>query len=102
MSKVVTITMLTSLFVRGEMYKEGEEVEVNEREAQELINRGVATDETKVEIQEDTTVAIEDMKKNDLVEYAASLGIDVPSKANKDEIIVLINEVLDEEDGEND
>jgi len=102
MSKLITITMLTSLFVRGEMFKEGDEVEVNEREAQELINRGVATDETEVEIQEDTTVAIEDMKKNDLVEYATELGIDVPSKANKDEIIALINEVLDEEDGEND
>ena len=97
--KLITIMILSTIFVRGEMYKEGQEVEVNEREAKELISRGVATDEADVEIEEDTTVAIEDMKKNDLVEYAASLGIDVPSKANKDKIIELIY-ALDDEEGE--
>jgi hypothetical protein len=96
---LVTITILSTIFVRGEMYKEGEEVEVNPREAKELIARGVATDEKDVEIEEDTTVAIEDMKKNDLVEYAAELGIDVPSSATKAEIIELINE-FDEDEGE--
>lgn len=98
--KLVTILILSTIFVRGEMYKVGDEVEVNEREARELINRGVATDETEVNVTEDTTVAIEDMKKNDLVEYAAELGIDVPSKATKDEIIELINALDDEEDEE--
>jgi hypothetical protein len=98
--KLVTILILSTIFVRGEMYKEGDEVEVNEREVRELINRGVATDETEVNVTEDTTVAIEDMKKNDLVEYAAELGIDVPSKATKDEIIELINALDDEEDEE--
>ena len=97
--KLVTVLILSTIFVRGQMYKEGQEVKVNEREAKELINRGVATDEVDLEIQEDTTIAIEDMKKNDLVEYAASLGIDVPSKANKDEIIELIY-ALDDEEGE--
>lgn len=97
--KLITIMILSTIFVRGKMYKEGKEVEVNKREAKELISRGVATDEADVEIEEDTTVAIEDMKKNDLVEYAASLGIDVPSKANKDEIIELIY-ALDDEEGE--
>lgn len=97
MAKLVTVMILSTIFVRGKMYKEGEEVEVNEREAKELIGRGVATDETEVNVTEDTTVAIEDMKKNDLVEYAAELGIDVPSKATKDEIIELIN-ALDDED----
>lgn len=99
MEKLVTVMILSAIFVRGQMYKEGEEVEVNPREAKELIARGVATDETDVEIEEDTTVAIEDMKKNDLVEYAAELGIDVPGSATKAEIIELINE-LDEDEGE--
>jgi len=100
MSKKVTVIMLTSLFVRGVMYAKGDEVEVNEREAQELINRGAATDEANVDVTEDTTVAIEDMKKNDLVEYATELGIDVPSSATKAEIIELINALDDEEDEE--
>jgi len=100
MGKKVTVIMLTSLYVRGVMYKEGDEVEVNEREAQELINRGVATDETSVDVTEDTTVAIEDMKKNDLVEYANELGIDVPGSATKAEIIELVNNFLAEEDEE--
>jgi len=97
--KLITIMILSTIFVRGEMYKEGQEVEVNEREAKELISRGVATDEADVEIEEDTTVAIEDMKKNDLVEYAAELGIDVPGTATKAQIIELIND-LDENEGE--
>jgi hypothetical protein len=96
---LVTITILSTIFVRGDMYKEGEEVEVNQREAKELITRGVATDEKDVEIEEDTTVAIEDMLKPDLFEYAESLGIDVPSSATKAEIIELINE-LDKDEGE--
>lgn len=98
--KLVTVLILSTIFVRGKMYKEGEEVEVNEREAKELINRGVATDEADVSVEEDTedtTVAIEDMKKNDLVEYAAELGIDVPSNATKAEIIELIKAADDEE-----
>jgi hypothetical protein len=99
MSKKVTVIMLTSLFVRGVMYSKGDEVEVNQREAQELINRGAATDEANVGVSEDTTVAIEDMKKDDLIKYATELGIDVPSKVTKDEIIELIN-ALDDEDGE--
>lgn len=97
--KLITVLILSTIFVRGKMYKEGDEVQVNEREAKELINRGVATDETDVTVEEDTTVAIEDMKKNDLVEYAAELGIDVPSSATKAEIIELIK-AADDEDGE--
>jgi hypothetical protein len=100
MSKKVTVIMLTSLFVRGVMYSKCYEVEVNEREAQELINRGAATDEANVGVSEDTTVAIEDMKKDDLVEYATELGIDVPSTATKAEIIELIKKSDDEEDEE--
>lgn len=101
--KLVTVLILSTIFVRGKMYKEGEEVEVNEREAKELINRGVATDEADVSVEEDTddtTVAIEDMKKNDLVEYAASLGIDVPGSATKAEIIEMIKAADEDEEGE--
>ncbi|MBD3843541.1 MAG: hypothetical protein IE909_17005 [Campylobacterales bacterium] len=97
--KLITVLILSTIFVRGKMYKEGDEVQVNEREAKELINRGVATDETDVTVEEDTTVAIEDMKKNELVEYAAELGIDVPGNATKAEIIELIK-AADDEDGE--
>lgn len=89
--RLVTVLILSSIFVHGKMFKEGEEVEVNEREAKELIGRGVASDETEVGIDEDKTIALEDMKKNDLVEYAAELGINVPGSATKAEIIELIN-----------
>ena len=34
---LVTITILSTIFVRGDMYKEGEEVEVNQREAKENL-----------------------------------------------------------------
>lgn len=97
--KLITVLILSTIFVRGKMYIEGDEVQVNEREAKELINRGVATDETDVTVEEDTTVAIEDMKKNELAEYAAELGIDVPGNATKAEIIELIK-AADDEDGE--
>lgn len=85
-----------SLFVRGQMLAKGEIVEVNKREAYELISRGVAehaepTIEVDVDIDDNSLVAIEDMTKNDLIEYATELGIDIPSKANKAEIIDLIN-----------
>lgn len=33
--KLVTVTILSTIFVRGEMYKVGDEVQVNEREANE-------------------------------------------------------------------
>ena len=89
--KLVTVLMLSSIFVRGEMYKEGQEVQVNEREAKELINRGVATDERDVTVEEDITVPIEKMKKDELIEYAKSQGIDVPDEATKADIITLIN-----------
>ncbi len=98
--KLVTVLILSTIFVRGVMYKEGDEVEVNVREAKELINRGVATDEAEVTVEEDTTVAIEDMLKDDLIEYAVELGIEVPSGATKKDIIELINALDDENEDE--
>lgn len=91
---LITVMILSEIFVRGKMLKKGELVEVNEREAKELINRGVATDELKKE--EDITVPIEDMKKDELIEYAESLGIEVPGNATKADIIEMIRELEEE------
>jgi len=105
MEKLIVVAILSSIFVRGEMYKKGDEVKVNKREAHELVTRGVAeyaesTVEVDVDIDDDNIIAIEDMKKNDLVEYASELGIDVPSKATKEQIIDLINALDDEDEQE--
>lgn len=102
--KLVTVLILSTIFVRGKMYKEGEEVEVNEREAKELINRGVATDEADVSVEEDiddTTVAIEDMEQEDLYKYAKPiLGNKISKKSSKEEIIAALNEADEDEEGE--
>ncbi len=95
------VKLKNDLFVRGEVVKKGEIVEVNKREAYELISRGVAeyaepTIEVDVDVDGDNMVAIEDMNKNNLVEYANELGIDVPNKATKEQIIELINAQEDE------
>ena len=98
--KLITVLILSTIFVRGKMYKEGDEVQVNEREAKELINRGVATDETDVTVEEDTTVAIEDMEQEELYKYAKPiLGNKISKKSSKKEIIAALNEA-DDEDGE--
>ena len=98
--KLITVLILSTIFVRGKMYKEGDEVQVNEREAKELINRGVATDETDVTVEEDTTVAIEDMEQEELYKYAKPiLGNKISKKSSKEEIIAALNEA-DDEDGE--
>ncbi len=91
MEKLVKVIILSSIFVRGEMLEVGSEVEVNEREAKELISRGVATDETNIAIEEDNLKPIEEMTKKELLEYAASIGIEASDKLNKQEIIDLIN-----------
>jgi hypothetical protein len=89
--KLVLITILSTIFVRGEMFKVGDEVEVNEREAKELINRGVAADEAEVEIEEDTTKPIEKMNKQELLDYAAELEVEVEEGMTKAQIIEAIN-----------
>lgn len=89
--KLVLITILSTIFVRGEMYKKGQEVEVNEREAKELINRGVAIDEAEIEIEEDTTKPIEKMNKQELLDYATELGVEVEESMTKAQIIKAIN-----------
>lgn len=97
MEKLVKVLILSSIFVRGEMFEVGSEVEVNEREAKELISRGVATDETNIAIEEDNLKTLEEMTKKELLEYAASIGIEASDKLNKQEIIDLINSDEDEE-----
>ena len=97
MEKLVKVLILSSIFVRGNMLKEGEEVEVNVREAKELISRGVATDETDILVEADNSKALEEMTKKELLEYATSIGIEVSDKLNKQEIIDLINADEDEE-----
>ena len=91
MEKRIKVTILSSIFVRGEMFKEGQEVEVNEREAKELISRGVATDETNIAIKEDNLKPIEEMTKKELVDYASSIGLEASDKLTKQELIDLIN-----------
>lgn len=91
MEKLVKVIILSSIFVRGEMFEVGTEVEVNEREAKELISRGVATDETNIAIEEDNLKPIEEMTKKELVDYANSIGIEASDKLTKQELINLIN-----------
>lgn len=91
MEKSVKVIILSSIFVRGEMFEVGSEVEVNEREAREFISRGVATDETNIAIEEDNLKPIEEMTKKELVDYASSIGLEASDKLTKQELIDLIN-----------
>ena len=91
MEKSVKVIILSSIFVRGEMFEVGSEVEVNEREAKELISRGVATDETNIAIEEDNLKPIEEMTKKELVDYASSIGLEASDKLTKQELNDLIN-----------
>ena len=91
MEKLVKVIILSSIFVRGEMFEVGSEVEVNEIEAKELISRGVATDETNIAIEEDNLKPIEEMTKKELVDYASSIGLEASDKLTKQELIDLIN-----------
>ena len=80
----------TNIFIGGKMYLKGQSAELSPADAKVLLKRGAIKQDKKLDIDITPT---EELKKNDLVEYANSLGIDVPSKANKDEIIALIHEV---------
>lgn len=98
------VKLKDDLIIRGEVVKKDQIIEVNLREHIELTARGVAEDaepttEVEIDVDEDNMTPLEDMKKNDLVEYASSLGIDVPSKATKEQIIELVN-AYDEDEQE--
>ncbi|MFY4767465.1 hypothetical protein ACOTV5_02405 [Aliarcobacter butzleri] len=96
--KLVTLLMVSSIFVRGTMFKAGEKVEVNEREAKELLARGVATDEAEVGIEEDPTIPLERMKRDELLAYAKKLGLEVLETATKAQIIEIINASNEDEE----
>jgi hypothetical protein len=109
--KSITIIILSTIFVRGKMYKEGEEVNVTEKEAKELIARGVATDEADVEITGGDTVSFNEMtleelgevnytklNKDLLVEFARACGLTIEDESKKD--IYLLLEDVDFEEAE--
>lgn len=99
---LVKVIILSAIFVRGKMFKEGEEVEVNKREAKELLSRGVATDEKEVEIKSSNfnemtlkelgEVDYEKLNKDPLIEFATACGLEISSET-KPEIYELIEEV---------
>jgi len=87
------IKVLRSTVCGGKDLVAGKIYEIEEKDANLLIALGKAI-EFKDEVieNEDTTKALEDMNKNELVAYAKELGLDVPRNATKAEIIKLINE----------
>ena len=88
--KKIKLLILSAIFVSGKMFNVDEEVEVNEREAQELLRRGVAKD---IDADEDnpTTKPLERMNKDDLIKYAVELGLEISTEMTKKDIIALIN-----------
>lgn len=101
-SDLVKVIILSAIFVRGQMLKEGDEVEVNQREAKELLNRGVATDEKEVEIKADSfnemtlvelgEVDYKKLNKDPLIEFATACGLEI-SEETKPEIYALIDDI---------
>lgn len=104
MKDSVLVLILSTIFVRGEMIEEGSQIEVNSREAKELVNRGVASLEVETDVGisedenledenlEDSTKPIEKMTKAELLAYAAELNLDVNDQMTKADLIKLINE----------
>ncbi|WP_294963835.1 hypothetical protein [Sulfurimonas sp.] len=107
--KLITIIILSTIFVRGEMCKEGDEVDVTEKEAKELIARGVATDEALLQVTSGDTVSFNEMtleelgevdytklNKDPLVEFATACGLTITDET-KDDIYSLLEDVDFEE-----
>ena len=112
MSKdLVKVMILSSIFVRGEMFKKGDVVEVNKREAAELISRGKATEDIEVDVgiegisfnemtlAELAEVNYKELNKDPLIEYATACGLEIGDE-NKKEIYALIETVDFEADEE--
>ena len=99
---LVKVIILSAIFVRGKMFKEGEEAEVNKREAKELLSRGVAIDEKKVEIKTDSfnemtlaelgEVDYKKLNKDPLIEFATACGLETTDEG-KSEIYALIENI---------
>ena len=86
----IKVKMLRSLFVRGEMLAVGEVVSLSQREAHELVARGAAKEVQDDGIDESMMVAIDEMSKQELLEYAKELELEVPKGATKERLIELI------------
>ncbi len=106
--KLVTLVLTSAIFVRGKMYKKDDKVEVNEREAKELISRGKAVDETDVEVDisfnemtldELSKVDYKTLNKEPLVEFAKACGLEITDETKK-EIVALIETDVDFESEE--
>lgn len=108
---LVKVMILSSIFVRGKMFKKGDVVEVNKREAAELISRGKATKDIEVDVgiegitfnemtlAELAEVKYKDLKRDLLIEYATACGLEIEDE-NMKEIYALIKTVDFEADEE--
>jgi len=111
--KLITIILTSAIFVRGVMcpkdkvlkIAESSDIkndEINEREAQNLINLGKATDEVDIEIEEvgfsEMTlgelgeVEFKKLNKDPLLDFATACGLEITDE-NKNEIYELIADV---------
>ena len=92
MENLITVILLSAIFVQGKLCKEGDPVEVKLSEARDLIGRGIAVDETVIDIEEEGIAAVEDMELDELYAYAKEIyGNKINKKMNKEEIIDFIN-----------
>ena len=96
------IVMIAAIFVRGVMVKEDTELtvvdnpnikndEINEREAKELLNRGVAELRSEDGGDTDTTKSLEEMTKKELLKYAEEIGVEANNSMTNAAIIEAIN-----------
>lgn len=99
-----TIKMTRSTVCAGKDLIVDKVYELEDKNANLLIGLGKAVEiesETDIGIDTDTTIALEDMKKEELLAYAEQRGIEIPKEANtKAKIIEIINEADDKEDEE--
>jgi hypothetical protein len=92
--KTVELEIIRSTVVDGKDFFAGTTVKTDTKTAKELVRLNKAHEIGEEDI---TIKTIEDMKKDELVEYAKSLGIDTSGKT-KAEIITAINKADDIED----
>lgn len=96
---LITVLILRSTVCAGKDLAAGKTYDLEEKNAKLLKSLGkakVVDDEVDLDIDEDTTKSLEEMKKDELIAYANELGIDIPGGATKAEIIDLI--IADEEE----
>ena len=102
--KMKTIIILSAILVAGKFVDEGEQIEVSETEAKQLIARGVASDEADVEVTGGDTVSFNEMtleelgevdytklNKAPLVEFATACALTITDET-KDDIYSLLED----------